>query len=115
MTEHSSTNPERSPLLPQSPTASISSVSKSSGTLANLERNDPAPTISALRGALVVVSIGLLIFLQGSSQGEIIFILLTLNICTFAKEVPFSKKKKKKKFLSVILYLVESEWMPLTL
>ena len=96
MAEPSSTNPERSPLLPQSPTASISSASKPSGALANLEatqQNGPAPTISALRGTLVVVSIGLLIFLQGTSQGEIIFTLLLLNISAFAKEASFSKKK----------------------
>ena len=88
-------DPERSPLLPQLPTASISSASKSSRALANPEatqRNDPAPTISALRGTLVAASIGLLIFLQGRSQGEIIFILLLLNTSPFAKEASFSKK-----------------------
>ena len=96
MAEPSSTNSERSPLLPQSLTASTSSASKSSGALANPEvtqQNNPAPTISALRGTLVVVSIGLLIFLQGRSQGELIFVLLLLNISAFAKEVPFTQKK----------------------
>jgi hypothetical protein len=45
-----------------------------------------------LRGTLVAASIGLLIFLQGRSQGEMIFILLLLNISIFAKEASFSKK-----------------------
>ena len=92
MAEPSSTNSEWSPLLPQSPTASISSASKPSGTLANLEatqQNDLAPAISALRGILVVVSIGLLIFLQGRSQGEIIFISLLLNISTCQRGAVF--------------------------
>ncbi|OCK77348.1 MFS general substrate transporter [Lepidopterella palustris CBS 459.81] len=73
MTEAAASATEQSPLiLPNSAssTPSISSISKSSRTLADSELNrqdEPAQKISALRGALVVTSIGLLIFLQATN------------------------------------------------